>query len=168
MYAMGGAQGIEFQIQDIRSPWPADWRESFDYVHQRLTLTAIGQHSILDVVTRECQLVKPGGWIELVEVDVSEKNSTPTLEKLYTVIREFFDISGCGRNFSTGLKGILQEAGFEEVTDEIVEVHVGPLAKNTDLASKGLKLVQLTAEGFTHVAESKNLLELETSIAASC
>ncbi|KAF2114568.1 putative methyltransferase SirN-like protein [Lophiotrema nucula] len=153
MYSMGGAQGIDFHIQGVRSAWPPEWRESFDYVHQRLTLTVVGRHPISDVVARECELVKPGGWIELVEVDVTKENTSPALEKLYEAIREMFDIVGCGRNFSAGLKRVLEEAGMQDVGDELVEVQVGPLAKTPELGAKGLKLVRLTAEGFARIAE---------------
>lgn len=31
-----------YQIQDITKPWPAEWKESFDFVHQRLALAAGG------------------------------------------------------------------------------------------------------------------------------
>jgi len=74
-------------MQDITKLWPRDWQASFDLVHQRLCLAGCGtHHPTQDVVADLVGLVKAGGWIELVELDVrGPKDSGPALREIFTL-----------------------------------------------------------------------------------
>jgi hypothetical protein len=155
MFPKNVPEGLKLQVQDILNAWPSEWLNSFDYVHQRLGLAGIGKHPIPGVIARECELLKPGGWIELVELDISEQNACPAVEKLYSVIRGMFEMMGCGWKFCSTLKAALEEAGLENVVDQLVEVQLGASARTPELGAKGIKSMQLATQGFADVANSR-------------
>lgn len=58
--------GITMQVQDINKPWPESWNNTFDFVHQTLVLFQAGAKQ-RDAINSLAKLVKPGGYIELME-----------------------------------------------------------------------------------------------------
>lgn len=52
----------------MTEPWRITWQGAFDLVHSRMALPGIGLFPIEDVVKNLVALVKPGGWIQLVEM----------------------------------------------------------------------------------------------------
>lgn len=54
------------QVQDINKPWPESWNNTFDFVHQTLVLFQAGAKQ-RDAINSLAKLVKPGGYIELME-----------------------------------------------------------------------------------------------------
>jgi len=74
---------------------------------------------VQDVVANLVGLVKPGGWIELVEPDVGgPKDSGPAL-------REIFTLGGMGGNFALKMRGWLEAAGLEAVEQRFVDCPAG-------------------------------------------
>ena len=106
--------GMTLLAQDVTKPWPADWPKSFDLVHQRLGLAGSSPTPIPDVVTNLIGLVKPGGWIELVELDIDEpQDAGPALREFIRLLREVFTLTGMGGNFASKMRGWLEAVGLE-------------------------------------------------------
>jgi gliotoxin biosynthesis N-methyltransferase len=117
--------GITLFAHDITKPWPVDWHNSFDLVHQRLGLAGSGPHPIQDVVTNLVGLAKPGSWIELVELDIDEpKHAGPALRDFIQLLREVFTLVGMGGNFAPKMRGWLEAAGLEAVEERFVDVRL--------------------------------------------
>lgn len=53
-------------IHDFRQPFPEEWKAKFDVVQLRAVMASAGDGAI-DVVRRCVELVKPGGYIQLVD-----------------------------------------------------------------------------------------------------
>jgi hypothetical protein len=118
---------IIFAKQSITEPWPQEWQGSFDLVHQRQVLGFCGDFPIKQAVANLCALAKPGGWVELVEL-----NADQTILGEATVAREFFDlleqiwqIKNMGGNFGQDLKRYMEEAGLEDVEETLLRNKVG-------------------------------------------
>lgn len=154
MFPKPSPDGIALSLQDITAQWPDEWKGTFDYVHQRLGLAGIGQHPLKDIVQRQCELLKPGGWIEFVELDIAP-NSNPAVEKLFSLVRQMIDIIGNGWNYVSTLKGALEAAGLEAVQDESIEVLLGASAKSSALKEKSIKSMQLSTSAFVDVVDSE-------------
>ncbi|KAL7823177.1 hypothetical protein V8C26DRAFT_435428 [Trichoderma gracile] len=59
---------ITLTKQDILRPWPEKWEAYFDFVHQRTALSVTGDmERAVDAVRRLIALLKPGGWIQIVD-----------------------------------------------------------------------------------------------------
>ncbi|KAM0251444.1 hypothetical protein ACHAQJ_008195 [Trichoderma viride] len=62
---------ITLAKQDILQPWPEKWEAYFDLVHQRNALSVTGgMEGAVAAVKRFIGLIKPGGWIQLVDGSV--------------------------------------------------------------------------------------------------
>ena len=69
--------------------------DTFDFVHMRLLVVAFTQNQWEETVVKELvRVCKPGGWVELVEVDIEGKSMGPTSERLLTFC-ECYMYSSC-------------------------------------------------------------------------
>lgn len=59
---------IEWYKQDVNLPWPEEWRDRFDFVHQRAVLSVTGNvERAKSAVNGLVDVLNPGGWIQLVD-----------------------------------------------------------------------------------------------------
>lgn len=61
--------GVEMRIHDFRTPFPEEWKDSFDLVSIRNCLAGTGSDkAAVDLIRRLLDLVKPGtGWLHIVD-----------------------------------------------------------------------------------------------------
>lgn len=87
---------ITLTMQSITQPWPHEWPHSFDLAHQRFALAGAGTNPIKDVVMNPIELVKAGGWIQLVEVDFNAPptNGGEATENVFRLVREIMEMVG--------------------------------------------------------------------------
>ncbi|KAI1479755.1 S-adenosyl-L-methionine-dependent methyltransferase [Daldinia eschscholtzii] len=127
--------GVHLQIQDINEPWPESWKSTFDYVHQTLVLFQAGpkQHEAIHSLG---ELVKPGGWIELMEpqYDTSSENNEPAFKQFLDMMSELWAMRGTKSDFAAGLEGMVKDAGFVDVKSVLLPIGIGPKHKNPELA----------------------------------
>ncbi|CZR61392.1 uncharacterized protein PAC_11288 [Phialocephala subalpina] len=130
---------IEHQAQDITKPWPADWANIFDLVHSRLGLGACGPFGVENSVKNMIALVKPGGWIQLDEMDlVGEQNLPGTGGELGRIIRALFEKIGSQWDFANHMKKWLLEAGLEDVEETTIHVKFGKSNPDPEIAKLGI------------------------------
>ncbi|KJZ70088.1 hypothetical protein HIM_10515 [Hirsutella minnesotensis 3608] len=146
-------QGISFQVQRIDRPWPKSWLGSFDYVHQRLVLPGCEYLPAATAVKNLCHLVKPGGWIELLEQDHNPPNPG-AFERAESMIREIFTVNGFGYDYPLRIKGWLEDAGMEDVRQEVIDVPVGALNPSPEMAQKSAWQISSALAGFLPMARA--------------
>ncbi|KAM5343496.1 hypothetical protein ACJ41O_012033 [Fusarium nematophilum] len=110
---------VEFFIDDIEEQW--SFSEPFDYVHSRMMTFSI--KSWPDYVRNVYQNLKPGGYVELLEIDLFAKSDDSTLEEdapLSKCIKLLDEASTkIGRPFQDNKKNkdILRDAGFVDIVE---------------------------------------------------
>lgn len=130
--------GISLSKHDVRQEWPKEWQEKFDLVHQRLILPFINGSHHEGVITRLCQLVKPGGWIQLEErVYEDTKDQLPMSKKLNKLMENVANTQGCPSNYSDSIKSYLKKNGFRFISDTIYHTLIGRVAPVKDDSDKG-------------------------------
>lgn len=144
-------KSITLQVQRIDNPWPQNWSKSFDYVHQRLVLPGCESCSAATAVKNLCDLVKPGGWIELLEQDHNCPNPG-AFDKAEGMIREIFTVNGFGYDYPLRMKGWLEDAGMEDVRQEVFDVLVGALNPKPKMAQKSTWQISSALTGFLPMA----------------
>jgi SAM-dependent methyltransferase len=149
-------QGIEFRVQSITAPWPDADKSSFDLVHQRMGLFAAGAE--LDTaVAGLIDLVKPGGWIQLVDADLTgpeaapDSPMAPSVRLIKTLLGKSLDGSD---GYGAKLKDIFKQNGLIGVEEKIVDAQLGVLNPNPALAKKSTTSFTLAAEGMVAAAKS--------------
>ena len=146
------APDLKLVVQRIDDPWPQDWSSSFDYVHQRLVIPGCETIPASTAIKHLCDLVKPGGWIELIEQDHNQPNPG-AFAKAEGVLREIFTVAGSGYDYPLKMKGWLEDAGIEDVHQEIFDVPVGAKNPNPDLARKSTWQICSALSGFLPMAK---------------
>lgn len=150
-------RNMTLQEQDFTKPWPPSWRSSFDLVHQRLGLAGAGSCPLQVVVKNLVELAKPGGWLELVELDLDVADGQgPALRDFLRLLKELFTLGGMGGNFAVKLRGLLEEAGLENVEERVVEIPAGARNTNPNLAARSINGVCGALEPLIAVAKSKS------------
>lgn len=107
--------------QNILEDWPQEWEGSFDLVHQRATMAYAGSHDrAVEVTRRLVRLLKPGGWLQLVDgympvasIHASDAPSTMVFKAIGLCL------AGAGLDATIGsqLSNIIQDAGGLEELD---------------------------------------------------
>ncbi|KIW99789.1 uncharacterized protein Z518_10717 [Rhinocladiella mackenziei CBS 650.93] len=105
---------VEWHKQNINTEWPSEWQGTFDLVHQRNVLfVAGGFDRAVKAATRLAKLVKPGGWIQIVEghmpnAPISESDR-PHI-KMTEISGQFLNLGGFDTAPSTRLPELLKES----------------------------------------------------------
>ncbi|KAJ4256184.1 hypothetical protein NW762_009262 [Fusarium torreyae] len=112
---------VEFIIDDVEEPWA--YSEPFDYVHSRMMTFSI--KSWPDLATSIHENLVPGGYVELLEIDLFAKSDDNTLDEshnLSKLIRLLDEASTkIGRPFQDNKKNkdILRDAGFVDIVETV-------------------------------------------------
>lgn len=144
-----------YQAQDITKPWPAEWKESFDLVHQRLALVAGGP------IQKQCvsnlgAMVKPGGWIQLIEAtNEPHESHGPAFRNFLTIMNGLFSHFKSSPNLDKELPEWLCELGFMDVGYKDLHLKLGALHSNPQLAKQGVYSTTIAARGLAQYVSSK-------------
>lgn len=132
----GPYASLDLRAHDIRSPIPEDWSwtGSFDFVHQRLLVWGLDKHDWPLVIRNHASLLKPGGWIQLVEAEWIDHDH-PTDAAKCPIMAKMFRLAEWTCNFGTDvfvayhLEDLLKDAGFRHVQKTQFVVGYGASAK---------------------------------------
>jgi hypothetical protein len=111
-----------YHHQSMTEQWPKDWEGTFDFVHSRMALPGVGTNPLQDAVKNLIALVKPGGWIQLVEMDWEGWNIGPEGQTFRSAIKDLFSIvsGGQGVDLREKLTPIFEEAGLQNIDYRIL------------------------------------------------
>ncbi|KAL8834779.1 MAG: hypothetical protein Q9176_007297 [Flavoplaca citrina] len=128
---------LDLRKHDIREPFPPAWQWSdhFDVVHQRLLIWGLATSAWPLVLRNQFDALKPGGWIQLVEVewiDAEKPHSLPELHK--HALMQKWSTSTFGMDIGIAYKvgDLLTEAGFINVQKTPFAHGYGALARRPD------------------------------------
>ncbi|KAI0817173.1 hypothetical protein GGR55DRAFT_619312 [Xylaria sp. FL0064] len=148
-----------FEIHDIAEPWPAELHGTCDLVHQRFTiLGGTKKATARDIVRYLCQLVIPGGWIQLVEMDVTVTAHGPAMRDAWAATGAFLTAAGAGTDYGKSMAGWLKEEAFEKVNDNRVNLDVGARCNDAEWGARGANIL---VEAFTGVVGACKMMKLE-------
>lgn len=117
---------VRFIVDDAEEPWLFSASRPFDFIHARDLGGAIGDWPRL--LRQAYTHLKPGGWIELQEFEVTLKSDdgtmrlAPTLCEYLGRLHEASEAFQRPMNIAEGHRQRLVEAGFENVQDAIYKV----------------------------------------------
>ncbi|KAI1455490.1 hypothetical protein F4805DRAFT_435712 [Annulohypoxylon moriforme] len=84
LYPKPPPEGARFFDQSIKEPFPETWNGKFDLVHQRLVMAAAGpERTPSYVVQNLADLLKEGGWLQMVEVATAPLPQNPVSQNQY-------------------------------------------------------------------------------------
>ncbi|KAI7773204.1 hypothetical protein LA080_011604 [Diaporthe eres] len=132
-----------------------------DFVHQHFAIVGGAQKATpRQIVGHLCQLVKPGGWIQLGEQDVrGPVSGGPALDDTLTAIRSWMVTAGAGpgATFANDMAGWLREEGFEGVQEVPVHISMGPSSKDAEWGHRSAQVLVAAATGITGACKMMNV-----------
>ncbi|KAJ3710861.1 hypothetical protein C8R42DRAFT_729073 [Lentinula raphanica] len=118
---------VHFSLNSVAN-LPKDWADSFALAHQRFLVLALNDNLWHSAVSELFRVLRPGGWIELVEIEARDFSSWtvgPNSKKLASLINGLYDERTVMGNLSSYLPEILKDAGFIDVECELRHVPIG-------------------------------------------
>ncbi|OCL14893.1 hypothetical protein AOQ84DRAFT_370870 [Glonium stellatum] len=152
-----------FYKHNVADPWPESEHCTFDLVHQRLSLPGAAPATLSTAVQNLFDLVKPGGWIQLVEAEQIGPNSGPVFAQFLDLVRAVFDTTGAGWKYAERMREWLYDAGAVDIGEISVDMALGVTNKNAILAEKGATCTAGAIPGLVVYAKS---MGLKTNLAA--
>lgn len=136
----GPSASLDLREFDIRSAVPPDpsWTGSFDLVHQRLLIWGLQTPDWPTVLRNHAALLKPGGWIQLVEGQWVDRDQPfdpakyPSLAKMSAMQKWSTANFGMDVYVVYRLEDLLKEAGFQHVEKTQFDLGYGALARDDD------------------------------------
>lgn len=146
---------ITLIVHDMTTPYPESFKNRFNLVHQRLALPGCGKYPLRSAVGSLITLVKPGGWIQLLEADNAGPGSVgPATKDAFRLLRELFGQMGVDHDYPSMLKGWLIEMGMERVEERVMDVPLGKSNGNKELGEKGARSFGMAIAGVVQYARS--------------
>jgi gliotoxin biosynthesis N-methyltransferase len=131
---------MTFRVQDIREPWPHGMQGTFDLVHQRFVFAGVAGTPPDLVVKRLAGLLKPGGWLQMIEMDFqSDSTNLPELEEFFAILRHIFKGMGMGDGFGRELKDWMEDAGLQNVQEHLFLAPHGEVIGDKSLKQKSIE-----------------------------
>jgi hypothetical protein len=128
-------------------------------------LAAPGPASLHSRVSKLIELVKPGGWIELLEADVRAHSASGPEAAIFTkMLDAFLEAGGIGASYASDLAPILEQAGMVNVQVKEFEVPYGATNPDKDIAEKGVGIMVLGAKGLSEGAKMMRDMGMEMGV----
>ncbi|TVY91136.1 Methyltransferase [Lachnellula willkommii] len=148
---------FEFYTHNIGEPWPESEHSTFDLVHQRLSLPGAAPYPLSQAVHNIFQLVKPGGWIQLVEAEQIAPDSGPVFVEFLELVKDVFNATGAGWEYAKNLKGWLEAEGAVDIGEISVDMCLGATNKEKSLIEKGASSTAGAMRGLVMHAKAMHL-----------
>jgi hypothetical protein len=149
---------ISFKIQSVMDEWPAEDHGAYDLVHQRYCLSMFSPEKDEGIVKRLFELVKPGGYIQLVDANLvgyDGGEAHPGMSKLMEFIQRGFTEAGMNPAPGPSISGWLRRAGATEIEETVLSFPMGRLAA-TPIARKSTKAnLEAMIDNFAMIGSSK-------------
>ncbi|KAL8999550.1 MAG: hypothetical protein Q9169_001639 [Polycauliona sp. 2 TL-2023] len=144
--------GITYFQQSFQDPWPVEFRNTFDVVHVRGSLAGSSPKRPVDVIKNLASLPKPGGWIQLMEMNAfSPPSNGPAMTDFARMASEVWTGIGVG-DFANQLKSMLEEVGLQNAGEKRIIVELGKRAK-PELQAQSVNGVSAPVKPISSVAK---------------
>ncbi|KAI0445779.1 hypothetical protein F4803DRAFT_506399 [Xylaria telfairii] len=158
---------LQLVNQSMQRPFPDDWKDHFDLVHMRFGLPAAMEWGPKRVVSNLVSVLKPTGWIQLVEADWTDVSGCgPMLSETFLLFRRVFSKMGIGE-FTQKLEGWLSEEGLQSVQRRSFHIRIGARMEDEGLGSAGTAIICQAAGTLARIAagllpENSHIVNLGT------
>ncbi|KXX77979.1 hypothetical protein MMYC01_201725 [Madurella mycetomatis] len=176
-----------YAVHDIADPWPPSMHGQYDLVHQRLSLAGGRTTAPRTAIRQLASCVRSGGWIQLGEMDArAPVSGGQAMHDSWAVMRAVFVAAGPGADaagsgaraadagretgevwdFAHHMAEWLREddLGFEDVTEEQVDVRVGPSCEDREIGELGVRVLLQSSEA---VLKASKLLNADVAPAVT-
>ncbi|KAK4609012.1 Methyltransferase psoC [Fulvia fulva] len=125
IFLVESSKDFDFLQHDIRTPFPTNLHNSFDFAHQRNVLAGAYGTPLKQSGQNLTDTIEPGGWIQLIELDddVLPESNGPAYTTFIKLVRHIMRMLGVP-NIGAEFKPTLEAIGFVNVQEKIFRPHM--------------------------------------------
>ncbi|ORX54392.1 S-adenosyl-L-methionine-dependent methyltransferase [Hesseltinella vesiculosa] len=127
---------LRFAECDVTQSWPMS-DHAVDFVHQRHMKGSIKENEWLALLTEMYRVLKPGGYVELVEEDFWDHNAGPMQQAFGKFVEEQCQENGIDYNITEALASLLTDAGFTDLEKKTLDIPLGEWPSDPELKQFG-------------------------------
>ncbi|KAI7849785.1 S-adenosyl-L-methionine-dependent methyltransferase [Circinella umbellata] len=131
-----GPKNLSYVEADINDPLPLE-DASVDFIFQRSMGTVIRKDKWNHILEEMFRILKPGGYIELIEQDLWHHNPGPVQNAFDTFMQEQCVEWGLDFAFTESLGTKIEESGFENLEYRQLDIPIGEWPKDAELKQFG-------------------------------
>lgn len=158
-----GLDNIKCKAQSVTNDWPQEDKAAYDLVHQRYCLAVFTYDQSAEAVKRLFELVKPGGYIQLVEADLLgyiSGSKHPGMTELMKYMKRAFVEMGGDPAPGPNVKSWLDNAGAVDITEQVMSFELGCAAPTPELRQMSTANLSGMIDNFASVGSSKSRYSL--------
>ncbi|KAF5377393.1 hypothetical protein D9757_009708 [Collybiopsis confluens] len=127
-HKLQGHPNIHYSLHSV-TDFPAEWTDRFAYIHQRFLVVALNESLWQQAVNEMFRTLSPGGWLELVEMDLKNWlfNVGPYSKKIHSLMFALYAEKGIVIDLPAYLPPLLEKAGFVDIQCEARALPIGSL-----------------------------------------
>ncbi|KAI0468894.1 hypothetical protein F4859DRAFT_489364 [Xylaria cf. heliscus] len=139
----------------MQRQFPDHWTNHFDLVHMRFGLPAAVEWGPRRVVSNLVSVLKPAGWIQLVEADWTDVSDCgPVLSETFSLFHAVFLKMGISIEFTRNLEDWLKEEGLHSVERRSFYIQIGARMGDSELGSAGATIICQAAATLVGIART--------------
>ena len=109
------------------------------------------------VVANLANLVKPSGWIQLMEAEqIIASDDGPAMHQFIRLMADLFKSIGAGTSYAQTMGRWVEEAGFVDVQDKLFDVYLGAKNKDKKLGEQSAMSTAIAAKGLINFVKSES------------
>ncbi|SAL98332.1 hypothetical protein [Absidia glauca] len=131
-----GPDNLRFVQTDVTESWPMS-DNAVDFIFQRSMSDAVKQVEWAPLLAEMYRVLKPGGYIELIENDSWRHNPGPVQQAFDAFIQEQCKTTGMDFQLTDSLDTLVKDAGFEEIDKKTMDIPLGEWPADQELKQFG-------------------------------
>ncbi|KAL4863839.1 hypothetical protein BDV12DRAFT_176987 [Aspergillus spectabilis] len=145
--------------QSISDPWPSDWENTFDLVHQKLVIACLPPPEGREALSRLIALAKPQtGYVQFTEGSLehlteTQKRKFPVLARFQALVAQMLPQLGWNPRPGKLVKEWVGELGCVDVQEHVMEIPIGAANKDKALGEMAMRNMVETVGNFGEAAK---------------
>ncbi|KAI8085091.1 S-adenosyl-L-methionine-dependent methyltransferase [Halteromyces radiatus] len=131
-----GPENLRFVQCDVTEAWPMG-DNAVDFIFQRSMGDAMKQEQWGPLLKEMYRVLKPGGYIELIENDFWRHNPGPVQQAFDAFIQEQCKVTGVDFQLTDSLDTLVNETGFDQVDKKTMDIPLGEWPADQELKQFG-------------------------------
>ncbi|KAI9247697.1 S-adenosyl-L-methionine-dependent methyltransferase [Phascolomyces articulosus] len=133
---LASMKNLRFIRTDIHERWPMS-DAAVDLIFQRNMANHIKKEQWKTLLEEMYRVLKPGGSIELLELDPCHHNPGPVQKTFEEFSRTHWEELELDYDFSNAIKGYLEQVGFEVIEQRQLDIPIGEWPEESELKQFG-------------------------------
>ncbi|RHZ83325.1 hypothetical protein Glove_97g92 [Diversispora epigaea] len=139
-------KNVNFVISNVLNRLPFE-NDTFDYIFQRLLFLALPKDRWPDVINELTRVLKPGGYLELMEINPIPLQMGPVSSQLFIAVEKMLQLRDLDPQIPYKLRSYFEQQGnLENITEEKNRLPFGP-----ETGKLGQAAVENARLGFVHL-----------------